>query len=98
MPVILADPELWRAWLDRSISPKEALTLCEPLAGERMSATTASQAVNSVGSPEGPELLVAGTPAGSLDAEVGQLSLARVASPNGSAAKRKVASRQSKAH
>ena len=58
MPVILPDPELWRAWLDRSISPGEALTLCEPLAGERMSATPASQAVNSVRSPEGPELLV----------------------------------------
>ncbi len=58
MPVILPDPELWQAWLDPSISPDEALTLCEPLPAERMSATPASQAVNSVRSPEGPELLV----------------------------------------
>jgi putative SOS response-associated peptidase YedK len=57
MPVILPDVELWRAWLDPSISPAEALTLCEPMAAERMSATPASQAVNSVRSPEGPELL-----------------------------------------
>ena len=58
MPVILPDHELWRAWLDRSLSAQEALTLCEPLPAERMSATLASQAVNSVRSPEGPELLV----------------------------------------
>jgi putative SOS response-associated peptidase YedK len=36
MPVILADPELMRAWLDPTISPREALTLCEPLGAERM--------------------------------------------------------------
>jgi putative SOS response-associated peptidase YedK len=59
MPVILAEPELWRAWLDPSISADEALSFCQPLAAERMSAATASQAVNSVRSPEGPELLVA---------------------------------------
>jgi len=58
MPVILPDVEMWRAWLDPSISAEEALTLCEPLAAERMSATLASRAVNSVRSPEGPELLV----------------------------------------
>ena len=58
MPVILPDPELWRAWLDRSVSAEEALTLCHPLPAERMSARAASQAVNSVNSPEGPELLV----------------------------------------
>jgi putative SOS response-associated peptidase YedK len=37
MPVILADPELMKAWLDPSISPAEALSLCEPLAADRMS-------------------------------------------------------------
>jgi putative SOS response-associated peptidase YedK len=58
MPVILPDPELWRAWLDPSVSAEEALTLCRPVAAERMSATRASQAVNSVRSPEAPELLV----------------------------------------
>lgn len=61
MPVILPDAELWRAWLDPSVSAEEAVTLCEPLAAERMSATPASRAVNSVRSPEGPELL-AGVP------------------------------------
>jgi putative SOS response-associated peptidase YedK len=58
MPVILPDLELWRAWLDPSVSAEEALTLCEPLPAERMSARAASRAVNSVNSPEGPELLV----------------------------------------
>jgi putative SOS response-associated peptidase YedK len=58
MPVILADPDLWRAWLDPSVSTREALTFCEPLPTERMSGRAASQAVNSVRSPEGPELLV----------------------------------------
>lgn len=37
MPVILADPDLIKAWLDPSISPAEALSLCEPLGGDRMS-------------------------------------------------------------
>lgn len=62
MPVVLPDPELWQAWLDPTVSAEEALTLCEPLSGDRMSAHPASQAVNSVKSPEGPELLV-GAPA-----------------------------------
>lgn len=62
MPVILPDHELWQAWLDPSVSAAEALTLCDPLPTERMSARAASQAVNSVRSPEGPELLV-GAPA-----------------------------------
>jgi putative SOS response-associated peptidase YedK len=57
MPVILPDLELMRAWLDPSISPQEALSLCEPLEAGRMSAGLASQAVNNVRSPEGPELL-----------------------------------------
>jgi putative SOS response-associated peptidase YedK len=37
MPVILADPELMRAWLDPSISSREALSLCEPIGAQRMS-------------------------------------------------------------
>jgi len=37
MPVILADPDRIKAWLDPSISPAEALSLCEPLAADRMS-------------------------------------------------------------
>jgi putative SOS response-associated peptidase YedK len=58
MPVILPDPELWQAWLDPSISAEEALSLCQPVAAQRLSARAASQAVNSVRSPEGPDLLV----------------------------------------
>ena len=41
MPVILADPDLMKAWLDPAISPAEALSLCEPLPSERMSASKA---------------------------------------------------------
>jgi putative SOS response-associated peptidase YedK len=37
MPVILADPDRITAWLDPAISPAEALSLCEPLAADRMS-------------------------------------------------------------
>jgi putative SOS response-associated peptidase YedK len=37
MPVMLADPDVRRAWLDPSITPAEALSLCEPLPAERMS-------------------------------------------------------------
>jgi putative SOS response-associated peptidase YedK len=37
MPVILADLDRIKAWLDPAISPAEALSLCEPLAAERMS-------------------------------------------------------------
>jgi putative SOS response-associated peptidase YedK len=59
MPVILADVEQMKAWLDPAVSPAEALTLCTPLDASRMSASVASKAVNNVNSPEGPELLVA---------------------------------------
>jgi len=37
MPVILADPDRIEAWLDPAISAAEALSLCEPLAADRMS-------------------------------------------------------------
>jgi putative SOS response-associated peptidase YedK len=59
MPVILADVETMRAWLDPAVSPEEALSLCEPLPADRISARLASQAVNNVRNPEGPEMLVA---------------------------------------
>jgi putative SOS response-associated peptidase YedK len=36
MPVVLADLDLIKAWLDPAISPAEALSLCEPLAAARM--------------------------------------------------------------
>lgn len=37
-PVILPDPEQWRAWLDPSVSPEEALSFCGVLDPTRMSA------------------------------------------------------------
>jgi putative SOS response-associated peptidase YedK len=58
MPVILADIEQMKAWLDPAVSPAEALTLCEPLDANRMSASVASKAVNNVNSPDGPDLLL----------------------------------------
>jgi putative SOS response-associated peptidase YedK len=61
MPVILADEDARRAWLDPSLGAEEALALCGPLPEARLSAHPANPAVNKVGDdvPEGPELLVA---------------------------------------
>lgn len=74
MPVILADLDAMQAWLDPSVSPEDALSLCKPLAANRLSAALASQAVNNVRLPEGPELLIAtATPAPGDDQR--QLSL-----------------------
>jgi putative SOS response-associated peptidase YedK len=74
MPVILADLDAMQTWLNPSVSPKEALALCKPLAADRLCATLASQAVNNVKLPEGPELLIASAKP-STDAEARQLSL-----------------------
>ncbi len=58
MPVILADPEAQRLWLDPALGADEALELCGALATERLSAHPANPALNSPGAaPEGPELL-----------------------------------------
>jgi putative SOS response-associated peptidase YedK len=58
MPVILADRDAQRAWLDDSLDAQEALALCGPLEAQRLSAAPANPAVNKVdGAPEGPELL-----------------------------------------
>ena len=57
MPVILADRDAQRAWLDPTLGAEEALSLCTPLAGERLSARAANPAVNKAGVEEGPELL-----------------------------------------
>jgi putative SOS response-associated peptidase YedK len=63
MPVILADSDVQRAWLDQSLDADEALALCAPLAPERLTARPANPAVNKVdGAPEGPELLRAPAP------------------------------------
>ena len=60
MPVILADEDARRAWLDPSLDAEEALELCGALASERLSARAANPVVNKViGTVEGPELLEA---------------------------------------
>jgi putative SOS response-associated peptidase YedK len=58
MPVILADEEQQRLWLDPALGAAEALELCGALPTERLSAHPANPALNSPGAaPEGPELL-----------------------------------------
>lgn len=58
MPVILADEERRRAWLDGDLDAEEALALCEPLASSRLSAAPANPALNKPGAAEeGPDLL-----------------------------------------
>ncbi len=60
MPVVLADPELQRAWLDERLGAEEALAMCGALAEARLSAAPANPALNKpAASVEGPELLVA---------------------------------------
>jgi putative SOS response-associated peptidase YedK len=61
MPVILADSDAQRAWLDPALGAEEALDLCGALPGDRLSAQPANPAVNKAGEPEleGPELLLA---------------------------------------
>jgi putative SOS response-associated peptidase YedK len=56
MPVILADPDAWEAWLDPAIDAAGAKVLLEPLAAERMTVQPAAQAVNSA-RHEGPDCL-----------------------------------------
>jgi putative SOS response-associated peptidase YedK len=61
MPVILADSDAQRAWLDARLDAEDALALCGPLPAARLSARPANPAVNKAGDldAEGPELLVA---------------------------------------
>ncbi len=46
MPVILADRDVQRAWLDSSLDAEEALALCEALPAERLSVRAANPALN----------------------------------------------------
>jgi putative SOS response-associated peptidase YedK len=61
MPVILADADAQRAWLDPALGAEEALALCGALPTERLSARAANPAVNKAGEldAEGPGLLSA---------------------------------------
>ena len=58
MPVILADRDVQRAWLDPRLGAEEALELCGPLGESRLSATPANPALNKPAEAvEGPQLL-----------------------------------------
>ncbi|HEY4897810.1 MAG TPA: SOS response-associated peptidase [Solirubrobacteraceae bacterium] len=59
MPVILADEDAQRAWLDTSLGAEDALALCGALPSERLSARAANPRVNKAGDldAEGPALL-----------------------------------------
>jgi putative SOS response-associated peptidase YedK len=60
MPVILADGDAQRAWLDPALGAEDALALCAALPAARLSARPANPAVNKAGGAvEGPELLLA---------------------------------------
>ena len=60
MPVILADADAQRAWLDPGLGAEDALALCGALESSRLSAGPANPAVNKAGGAvEGPELLSA---------------------------------------
>jgi putative SOS response-associated peptidase YedK len=61
MPVMLADADAQRAWLDPALGAEDALALCGALPTERLSARAANPAVNKAGEldAEGPELLEA---------------------------------------
>jgi putative SOS response-associated peptidase YedK len=66
MPVILADLDAQRAWLDPSLGAEEALELCGALPASRLAVRAANPAVNKVGGSEGPELLESADAPGSL--------------------------------
>ncbi len=57
MPVVLADREAQEAWLDPGVGTEDALSLCGPLSGSRLSAQPANPAVDKPGGREGPRLL-----------------------------------------
>ncbi len=61
MPVILADRDVQRAWLDPRLGAEDALALCGALPAARLTARPANPAVNKAGdlAAEGPELLAA---------------------------------------
>jgi putative SOS response-associated peptidase YedK len=60
MPVILADEQSRRAWLDPALDAHDALALCGPLPVQRLSARPVRTALNKPDpDTEGPQLLVA---------------------------------------
>jgi putative SOS response-associated peptidase YedK len=62
MPVILADEQARRAWLDPQLDAQDALTLCAALPADRLTVRPANPAMNKPNPDnEGPELLTAPT-------------------------------------
>ncbi len=60
MPVILADPQAQKAWLDPELGAEDALALCGALPSARLSVRPANPALNRADpDSEGPQLLVA---------------------------------------
>jgi putative SOS response-associated peptidase YedK len=59
MPVILADRDAQRAWLDPALTTEDVLELCTALPSSRLSARPANPTVNKAGVEEGPQLLEA---------------------------------------
>jgi len=58
MPVILADPDAQRAWLDPRLDADDVLALCGPLPEARLTSIPANPALNKPDeATEGPELL-----------------------------------------
>jgi putative SOS response-associated peptidase YedK len=58
MPVVLADPSAWEAWLDPALDAAAVEPLLAPLAAERMTVAAANPAMNSADYDE-PDSLVA---------------------------------------
>ncbi|MFI4977423.1 MAG: SOS response-associated peptidase [Solirubrobacterales bacterium] len=56
MPAILADAEGWLTWMNPGVSVHDALSVCRPLAAERMTARPVSTAFNDARN-KSPELL-----------------------------------------
>ncbi len=69
MPVILADAEAQRAWLDPALDAEAALSLCDPLPDSRLCARPVNRALNRRGVREDRQLLdPEGRAAGGVDA------------------------------
>jgi putative SOS response-associated peptidase YedK len=58
MPVVLADPEVWDAWLDPAVSGEDARELLVPVGAARMGVRPANPVANSA-RHEGPDCLAA---------------------------------------
>lgn len=72
MPVVLADPELWRAWLDPALDGEAVRALLVPLPSEQVVVRPANPIVNAAGN-EGPGCLALPVVAEPARREAGQL-------------------------